>query len=67
MEKLTEEEKTEIMKNLREIRECCLVFSSALSTVDSLESRQDENLFFGCFQAEILNHTREINKIIYNQ
>ena len=67
MEKLTTEEKTEIMKNLREIRECCLVFSSALSAVDSLESRPEENLFFRCFQAEMLNHIHEINKIINNQ
>ena len=66
MEKLTEEEKTEIMKNLREIRECCLVFSSALSTVDSLESRLEEISFFGCFKIEMLNHIHEINKIIYN-
>lgn len=66
MEKLTKEEKTEIMKNLREIQECCLVFSSALSTVDSLESRPEENLFFRCFQAEMLNHIHEIDKIIYN-
>lgn len=66
MEKLTKEEKIEIMENVREIRECCSVFSSALSTVDSIESRMEENLFFGCFQTEMLNHIHEINKIIYN-
>ena len=67
MEKLTPEQRTDIHIQLREIGRVSDVFKDALETIDSFESRWEENTFFGHFQAEMLNHIHEINKIIYNQ
>ena len=66
MEKLTTEQRVDIHKHLREIIRVSNVFKDALETIESFESRCEENLFFGHFQTEMLNHIREINKIIYN-
>ena len=66
MEKLTPEQRVDMHKHLREIIRVSNVFEDALETMQSFESRQEENLFFGCFQTEMLNHIHEINKIIYN-
>ncbi len=67
MEKLTPEQRVDILKHLREVASISNVFKDALETMQSFESRCEENLFFGCFQTEMLNHIHEINKIIYNQ
>ena len=67
MEKLTPEQRVDMHKHLREIIRVSNVFEDALETMQSFESRQEENLFFGCFQTEMLNHIHEINKIINNQ
>ena len=67
MEKLTPEQRVDILKHLREVASISNVFKDALVTMQSFESRWDEKTFFGYFQAEILNHIHEINKIIYNQ
>lgn len=66
MEKLTPEQRADIHRHLREIIRVSNVFEDALETMQSFESRWDEKTFFGCFQAEMLNHIHEINKIIYN-
>ena len=67
MEKLTPEQRVDIHIQLREIGRVSDVFKDALETIDSFESRWEENTFFGHFQTEMLNHIHEINKIIYNQ
>lgn len=67
MEKLTKEQRSQINEHLREIIRVSNVFEDALETMQSFESRPEENLFFRCFQAEMLNHIHEINKIINNQ
>ena len=67
MEKLTEEQRSQINEHLRGIMSVSNVFEDALETMQSFESRYEENLFFRCFQAEMLNHIHESNKIIYNQ
>lgn len=67
MEKLTPEQRVDIHIQLREIGRVSNVFKDALETMNSFESRLEENLFFRCFQAEMLNHIHEINKIINNQ
>ena len=67
MEKLTPEQRSQINEHLRGIMSVSNVFKDALETIDSFESRWEENTFFGHFQAEMLNHIHEINKIIYNQ
>ena len=66
MEKLTPEQRVDMHKHLREIIRVSNVFEDALETMQSFESRLDEKTFFGYFQAEMLNHIHEINKIIYN-
>ena len=66
MEKLTPEQRVDIHIHLREIGRVSNVFKDALETMNSFESRPEENLFFRCFQAEMLNHINEINKIINN-
>ena len=66
MEKLTPEQRSQINEHLRGIMSVSNVFEDALETMQSFESRPDENLFFGQFQTEMLSHIREINKIIYN-
>lgn len=66
MEKLTPEQRVDIHIHLREIGRVSNVFKDALETMQSFESRPEENLFFRCFQAEMLNHIHEIDKIIYN-
>lgn len=67
MEKLTPEQRSKINEHLRGIMSVSNVFEDALETMQSFESRPEENLFFRCFQAEMLNHIHEINKIINNQ
>ena len=67
MEKLTPEQRSQINEHLRGIMSVSNVFEDALETMQSLESRVEENLFFRCFQAEMLNHIHEIDKIIYNR
>ena len=67
MEKLTPEQRSQIKEHLRGIMSVSNVFEDALETMESFESRPEENLFFRCFQAEMLNHIHEINKIINNQ
>ena len=67
MEKLTPEQRVDIHIHLREIIRVSNLFENALETMKSFESRCEENLFFGHFQTEMLNHIHEINKIIYNQ
>jgi uncharacterized protein Yka (UPF0111/DUF47 family) len=67
MEKLTPEQRVDILKHLREIGRVSDVFKDALETINSFESRSEENLFFGYFQTEMLNHIHKINKIIYNK
>lgn len=64
--KLTLEQRVDIHKHLQEIRRVSNVFEDTLETMQSFESRPEENLFFRCFQTEMLNHIHEINKIIYN-
>lgn len=66
MAKLTPEQRVDIHIHLREIGRVSNVFKDALETINSFESRCEENLFFGHFQTEMLNHIHEINKIIYN-
>ena len=66
MEKLTEEQRSQINEHLRGIMSVSNVFEDALETMQSFESRPEENLFFRCFQTEMLNHIHEIDKIIYN-
>ena len=66
MEKLTPEQRSQINEHLRGIMSVSNVFEDALETMKSFESRPEENLFFRCFQAEMLNHIHEINKIINN-
>ncbi len=66
MEKLTPEQRVDIHIHLREITRVSNVFKDALETMQPFESRWEENLFFGYFQTEMLNHIHEINKIIYN-
>lgn len=66
MKKLTPEQRVDIHIHLREITRVSNVFKDALETMQSFESRMEENLFFGSFQTEMLNHIHEINKIIYN-
>ena len=67
MKKLTPEQRVDIHIHLREITRVSDVFKDALETMESFESRCEENLFFGHFQTEMLNHIHKINKIIYNQ
>ena len=67
MEKLTPEQCVNIHIHLREIIRVSNVFKDALEAMQSFESRLEENLFFGHFQTEMLNHIHEINKIIHNQ
>ena len=67
MEKLTPEQRSQINEHLRGIMSVSNVFEDALETMKSFESRFEENLFFRCFQTEMLNHIHEINKIINNQ
>lgn len=66
MEKLTPEQRVDIHRHLREITRVSDVFKDALETMQSFESRPDENLFFRYFQTEMLSHIHEIDKIIYN-
>ena len=66
MEKLTPEQRSQINEHLRSVMSVSNVFEDALETMQSFESRLEENLFFRCFQAEMLNHIHEIDKIIYN-
>lgn len=66
MKKLTPEQRADMHKHLRGIIRVSNVFEDALETMQSFESRQESNLFFGHFQMELLNHIHEINKIIYN-
>jgi hypothetical protein len=67
MEKLTPEQRSQIIEHLRGIMSVSNVFEDALKTMQSFETRPEENLFFRCFPAEMLNHIHEINKIINNQ
>lgn len=67
MEKLTPEQRVDIHIHLREIERVSNVFKDALETIESFPTRSEENLFFGYFQREMLNHIHKINKIIYNK
>lgn len=66
MAKLTPEQRSQINEHLRGIMSVSNVFVDALETMQSFESRPEENLFFRCFQTEMSNHIHEIDKIIYN-